>query len=128
MLKRIKTLLRDNTLSISIIITILITLLSLIKTTPEPIIEVANFDKGQDLIAYLVLTVSWLISRSIKFKATTDMMILICCFAFGIIIEVLQGVITTYRTASLLDVIANSLGIIIGFTLFKTFIRKKVDI
>jgi VanZ family protein len=125
MLKLIKTLLRDKTVYISIAITILITALSLFKVQRIPISDVSNLDKIQHTLAYFVLTVSWFISRDIKFKATTDGIILICCFAFGIIIEVLQGSITTYRTASFLDVIANSLGILIGFVLFKVFVKKK---
>lgn len=128
MLMHIKTLLKDNSLYISIAITILITVLSLIKTHPKPIIEISNLDKVQHAFAYMVLTISWLVSRDVKFKATPYSLILIACLVFGIIIEVLQGRLTTYRTASVLDIIANSLGIALGFMIFKAFTRKKADI
>ncbi|MDT7832690.1 VanZ family protein [Flavobacteriaceae bacterium S356] len=125
---RIKTLLKDNSLYISIAITILITLLSLIKTHPKPIVDISNLDKVQHTFAYMVLTISWLVSRDVKFNTIPYSVILIACLLFGIIIEVLQGRLTTYRSASLLDVVANSLGIAIGFMIFKTFKGKKADI
>ena len=128
MLKHIKTLLRHSTLYISVAITVSITTLSLVKTQEKLLTNISNEDKFLHLFAYLTLTTSWLISKEVKFKKIADIVILICCFIFGIIIEVLQVSITTYRSASFLDVIANSLGIILGFILFKTFIRKKVDI
>jgi len=95
---------------------------------PKPIIEVSNLDKIQHTFAYMVLTISWLVSRDVKFKATPYVVILVACLVFGIIIEVLQGRLTTYRSASLLDIVANSLGIVLGFVIFKTFTRKKADI
>lgn len=128
MLMHIKTLLKDNSLYISIAITVLITLLSLIKMPPKPIVEVSNFDKIQHTIAFIVLTISWLVSRNVKFKTVSYIVILVGCLVFGIIIEVLQGRLTTYRSASLLDIVANSLGIALGFMIFKTFTRKKADI
>ena len=125
---RIKILLKDNSLYISIAITILITLLSLIKTHPKPIVDISNLDKVQHTFAYMVLTISWLVSRDVKFNTIPYIVVLIGCLVFGIIIEVLQGRLTTHRSASLLDVVANSLGIVLGFMIFKTFRRKKADI
>lgn len=124
----IKTLLKDNSLYISIAITILITLLSLVKMEPKLIVEVSNLDKIQHTFAYMILTISWLVSRDVKFNATPYLVVLMGCLVFGIIIEVLQGRLTTYRSASLLDVVANSLGIALGFIVFKAFKRKKEDI
>ncbi len=124
----IKTLLKDNSLYISIAITILIALLSLIKMQPKLIVEVSNLDKLEHSFAYMVLTISWLVSRDAKFKTTPYLVVLIGCLVFGIIIEVLQERLTTYRSASLLDVVANSLGITLGFILFKAFKGKKEDI
>lgn len=124
----IKTLLKDNSLYISIAITILITLLSLIKMQPKLVVEVSNLDKLEHAFAYMVLTISWLVSRDVKFSTTPYLVVLFGCLVFGIIIEVLQARLTTYRSASLLDVVANSLGIAVGFILFKAFKGKKEDI
>ena len=128
MLMHIKTLLKDNSLYISIAITILITVLSLIKTHPKPIIEISNLDKVQHAFAYMVLTISWLVSRDVKFKATPYSLILIACLVFGIIIELLQGRLTTVRTASVLYNIAKWLDIAICFLFFKFFTRNKTYI
>lgn len=124
----IRTLLQNSTLYISITITILIAILSLIKTDKLPTPDVSSLDKIQHSFAYFVLTTSWLISKELKFKTKKDIIIIVCCFVFGIVIEALQGSITTYRSASFLDVVANSLGILLGFVFFKAFVRKKVDI
>lgn len=124
----IKALLKDNSLYISIAITILIAVFSLIKMDSKPIVDISNLDKVQHVLAYMILSVSWLISRDAKFNAIPYLIILIACCLFGIIIEVLQGRLTTYRSASLLDVTANSLGIALGFIVFKAFKRKKGDI
>jgi VanZ family protein len=47
---------------------------------------------------------------------------------YGIIIEVLQGTLTIYRSASLLDVLANTVGIILAMVLFKQFYKKYIAI
>ncbi|MFY0602560.1 MAG: VanZ family protein [Flavobacteriaceae bacterium] len=128
MLRHTKTLLRRSSLYISLTITILITFLSLIKIQAKPLIQISNEDKIHHALAYLVLTLSWLITKSIKFKKTTDFVIILSCFVFGIIIEALQAIITTYRSASYLDILANLIGIIFGFIIFKALTRKKADI
>lgn len=127
MLMRIKTLFKGSSLYISIAITIAIGVLSLVKTTPKPIVPLSNLDKLQHSLAYFVLCYSWLISRDVKFRSVSYVFVLIGCLAFGIIIEVLQGYLTTYRTASLLDILSNSLGIGLGFIVFTFFKRKKAD-
>lgn len=124
----IKTLLKDNSVYISIAITVLITILSLVKMEQKSVVDISNLDKIQHTFAYMVLAISWLVSRDVKFSATPYFVVLLSCLAFGIIIEVLQGRLTTYRSASLLDVVANSLGIALGFIVFKTFKGKKEDI
>ena len=48
-----------------------------------------------------------------------DFIVMICILAFiyGIIIEILQGELTTSRSADFKDVLANSVGILIGILL-----------
>jgi len=50
--------------------------------------------------------------------------IFIGCIAFGIIIEILQGITTTYRTSSFLDVVANTLGVVFASIVFHFFEKK----
>ena len=125
MLKHIKALLEDNALFIAIFYTISITIGSLVKSDVIAIEIVSISDKTIHFIAYFFLMLSWLyvffkkksFSKNVKF-------IFIGCIVFGIIIEILQGVTTTYRTLSFLDVAANTLGVLFASTVFHFFEKK----
>lgn len=121
MQKIIKKLFKDNSLKIAIGITLLIAILSLIKLGKQPI-SINNLDKIEHSIAYFVLSLCWLLA--LKDKINT-IIIVVCCLIYGIIIEVLQAKLTTYRYAEYYDILANSIGILIAFFFFQLFIRKK---
>jgi VanZ family protein len=122
MLKRIKILSKDNIFLIAISTTVGIIYLSLIKT-PSIGIEIANIDKGYHGFAYFMLAITWLLAFYKKQKK--KYVIVISCIIFGIIIEVLQDTLTTYRTGDYLDVFANSLGVLLALVIFNLFFRKK---
>lgn len=125
MLKHIKVLLEDNAILIAIFFTISITIGSLVKSDVIAIEIVSISDKTIHFIAYFFLMLSWLyvffkkksFSKNVKF-------IFIGCIVFGIIIEILQGVTTTYRMLSFLDVAANTLGVLFASTVFHFFEKK----
>jgi VanZ family protein len=125
MLKHIKVLLEDNAILIAIFFTISITIGSLVKSDVIAIEIVSISDKTIHFIAYFFLMLSWLyvffkkksFSKNVKF-------IFIGCIVFGIIIEILQGVTTTHRTLSFLDVAANTLGVLFASTVFHFFEKK----
>jgi VanZ family protein len=125
MLKHIKVLLEDNAILIAIFFTISITIGSLVKSDVIAIEIVSISDKTIHFIAYFFLMLSWLyvffkkmsFSKNVKY-------IFIGCIVFGIIIEFLQGVTTTYRTLSFLDVAANTLGVLFASTVFHFFEKK----
>lgn len=125
MLKHIKVLLEDNAILIAIFFTISITIGSLVKSDVIAIEIVSISDKTIHFTAYFFLMLSWLyvffkkksFSKNVKF-------IFIGCIVFGIIIEILQGVTTTYRTLSFLDVAANTLGVLFASTVFHFFEKK----
>ena len=125
MLKYIKVLLEDNPILIAIFFTISITIGSLVKSDVIAVEIVSISDKTIHFIAYFFLMLSWLyvffkkksFSKNVKF-------IFIGCIVFGIIIEILQGVTTTYRTLSFLDVAANTLGVLFASTVFHFFEKK----
>ncbi|CAM1334482.1 VanZ family protein [Tenacibaculum aestuariivivum] len=121
MLKHIKSLLKDNLKKIAILVTISIAILSLIKIGSQPI-QVKNIDKYEHIIAYFFLTFIWLLAFG-KTK-TNQFIIVFCCFFYGIIIEALQVTLTTYRTGDVLDVIANTTGILIAYIVYFIFLRK----
>jgi VanZ family protein len=125
MLKHIKVLLEDNAIFIAVFFTISITIGSLVKSDLIAVEIVSVSDKTYHFIAYFFLMLSWLyvffkkksFSKNVKF-------IFIGCIVFGIIIEILQGVTTTYRTLSFLDVAANTLGVLFASTVFHFFEKK----
>lgn len=121
MLKHIKTLFKDNFIVIPVSITVGIIYLSLIKT-PKNMIEIAQIDKIYHSIAYFVLSITWLFA----FQKTSQVkyIIVILCIILGIIIEVLQSTLTIYRTGDYLDVLANSMGVILALVVFNLFFRK----
>ena len=121
MLKLIKTLLKGNIFFIAIATTIGILCLSLIKV-PKSDINISNIDKLYHSFAYFVLTISWLIS--FRKNSKNKYLVVISCIIFGIIIEVIQSTLTNYRTGDLLDVLANSLGVILALLIFNLISKK----
>jgi VanZ family protein len=128
MLKFIKSLLENNAIYIAVFFTISILFGSLVK--PEFIVveSISVSDKTHHFIAYFLLMLSWLYAffKKEKFQENVKYLIL-GCFIFGIIIEILQGVITSYRTASYLDIIANTLGVLLATVIFHVF-EKKINV
>ena len=125
MLKRIKTLLEDKAIFIAISITIFIAILSLIKTDNIPLESFSNSDKVYHAIAYFFLMLSWLYTFHKKEAFNKNVKyVILACFIYGIIIEVLQGVTTTYRTASYLDMLANGSGVVLAVLAFHLFEKK----
>lgn len=130
MLKHIKTLLQDKAIYIAVLVTILIAVLSLVKFQPKSMMmPIASSDKVSHSIAYYFLMLSWLYAFSKKEKFIRVIKYLISgCFIYGIIIEALQHMITSYRTASFLDILANFVGIVLAVLTFHFFERKILGI
>ena len=125
MLKRIKTLLEDKAIFIAISITIFIAILSLIKTDNILLESFSNSDKVYHAIAYFFLMLSWLYTFHKKEAFNKNVKyVILACFIYGIIIEVLQGITTTYRTASYLDMLANGSGVVLAVLAFHLFEKK----
>lgn len=123
MLQRIKTLLKDNLFIIALSITIGILCLSLIKMPSTGILNVANVDKLYHSFAYFMLGITWLFT--FYKKPEKKYIIVISCIIFGIIIELLQSNLTAYRTGDFLDVLANSLGVLLSLVIFNLIFKKK---
>ena len=93
-----------------------------LMTVPKSNIKISHLDKLQHILAYVVLTTSWLLALA---KKRSKIVIISACFLFGILIEILQETVTNYRTGDYLDIIANSVGVLVGLLLFNQFSRKK---
>ena len=114
-------------LFVAISLTIVITIGSLITLNEVVKLPSVQFsDKLLHTSAYLVLTLSWLlaiIDKTILQKRTT--LVVFFVFIYGIIIEVLQGTLTTYRQADLYDMFANLAGVVIAWLFFTLFFSRK---
>lgn len=122
MLKRIKILFKDNMIYIAIVITVAILYLSLAKL-PKTSINIKHIDKGYHSLAYFTLALAWLLS--FYQKQEKKYLIIVLCIILGIIIEVLQACLTIYRTGDYLDILANTIGVLIALFVFNLFFRKK---
>lgn len=123
MQKVIKKLLKGKLkIVFAITITIAILLLSLLKL-PQYKTNISNLDKWQHSFAYFILSISWLLV--FYQKPNKKYIIVFLCIFFGIIIEILQEVLTGYRTGDVLDILANSVGVIIGLLFFIQIYKKK---
>ena len=117
----IKNLLARNANFIAIALTIFIAIVSLIslKGIKTISINISNFDKIIHFTSYFLLTLSWFFATQHTIKKTTSKTILIgIIIAYGIIIEALQGGMTTHRQADFYDILANSIGVLLAATLF----------
>ena len=86
------------------------------------IISYSNIDKMYHLIAYFTLSSCWL--YSFYKKPALKYIIIISCVVYGIIIEVLQQTLTLYRTGDFKDVLANTLGIVLGLLVYNQIFKK----
>lgn len=119
MLKDIKHWYKRNALWLAITNTLVVVYLSLFRISSiRHIVDFSYIDKYQHLLAYFVLCLSWLVvvaNKTKKYKYIT----LFSIVFFGGLMEVLQQVLTDYRQADIYDVVANSIGVLIGFFVFE---------
>ena len=103
---------------------------SLVKPENIPDIDVDYSDKIFHFLAYCLLTLLWFSAFFYHFNLKEKKaMIYAAMFSiiFGIIIEVLQDKLTIYRSLDVYDVVANTLGVILGVSVLviKKFIGVK---
>ena len=124
MLQRIKKLLEHNLITLAVVATIIIAILSL---TAIPKInfglEIKSSDKILHILAYFTLSTVWFLALQKKMSNLYSRLFLIfTLIIYGIILEVLQGGITNYRTGDFYDVIANTIGVLLAVLLINKFI------
>lgn len=120
MLKAIKRLFRASSLFLAIATTIGIAVLSLAKMEGVES-SVFNYDKFLHAFAYCTLSFFWLSAIN---KTGQIILVSIICVIYGIIIEILQMVLTNYRSGDLYDALANTSGVLIGYFLYQTLAKK----
>lgn len=122
MLLRIRTWLQNKLIWIAGSYTLGIVYLSLINPSKLPSTSVSVSDKFLHALAYAVLILIWLSVFNLKNKQKVFFWVFICLTFFGIILEVFQSLVTSYRTADWGDVLANAVGLILGGLIFKLMI------
>ena len=98
--------------SFSLFYTLVITVLSLVRLGNIPKLNTGFNDKIAHFLFYAILCLMWFLSfYSFKTKrslfAASASSIL-----FGLIIEIIQSQATAYRTAEVLDFLANTIGVL----------------
>ncbi|MGB5463104.1 MAG: VanZ family protein [Aureibaculum sp.] len=116
MLRLIKRLLEGNAYTIAVFFTLFITFISLVSLKGMTQIKMENSDKLGHFLAYFLLSLSWFSALKNKFN---NNLIIILLISYGIIIEVLQEVLTVHRQADFKDVLANSMGVILAYLLYQ---------
>ena len=120
----IRKLLERNRLFIAIFFTIFIALISLVSLKGVHLLKASNSDKIGHILAYFILCLSWLNAlKNFPPRKNRKYLLIFFLVSYGIILEVLQDVLTTYRQADLYDIIANSMGVILAFFLFEKLNR-----
>ncbi len=117
----IKKLLAHNAYTIAIALTIFIAITSLVslKGIKTVSLDISNFDKIVHFTSYFLLTLSWFFAMQTLLKnRKTKIILIVSLISYGIIIEALQGGMTTHRQADVLDILANSLGVLLATFLF----------
>ena len=117
MLTKSLSVLKKWSLPLFVVYTIALTLGSLINTGGMPNLGSEFDDKIYHLIAYAIFTIlsyNYLLLKPIKHKLFYASLFAI---VYGIIIEILQRVLTDNRTLDAIDVLANIIGVLLAVTI-----------
>ena len=107
--------------------TIALAVVCLIKINNLPEIGVSFADKIFHLLAYSVLAFLWFSSLFYTLNLEKNKALLYAALfsvIFGIIIEILQGVLTKFRSADFYDVMANTLGVFLTAMIIFITVKK----
>ncbi len=119
MQKTIKNLLERSSLFFAVGTSVLILVLSLIKMDGIPNISYAYTDKFEHSFAYATMTFFWVLSYQLDKIKINFFLLIVFILLYGILIEILQMYLTVHRTGDILDIVANSLGVLLGYFFFK---------
>lgn len=121
--------LKKYAFKLAVFYTVILGALSLIKIPSITKTSISHSDKILHFIAYALLTLLWYIALSAKQKKKIKNAIYhaaLFSVVFGIIIEVLQNVITKTRVADYYDVLANFSGVVLTVVLVLVYLKTEV--
>ena len=109
--------LKTYSLFITICYSTALTIVCLINLSGLSVVGFSNGDKLFHSLAYFILTFLWYGAFFHKFKLNKTKALIyavLISIIFGIIIEVLQGILTATRDSDIQDVFANTLGAVVA--------------
>lgn len=113
---------------LAVLWTSIVTVLSLVTISSEvgSTIKIEYKDKYVHFAFYFVFVVLWYQYLNNKLtKRRTQLIVLFSAIGYGVLMEICQGLFTTTRAADILDVLANSIGAIIGILVVSTLYKNK---
>ena len=120
-------------LGLAIAYSLLIAFLSLSKFILGKLPPVTNSDKVAHFLAYFVFVAIWgcyFMTLKNKEPKSIALKSFVLGFVFGLLMELMQYMLTSYRTFDLLDVLANTLGggfgAVIVIFLLKQLLKRKI--
>ena len=118
---------RNYFLIIALFFTFLIAWGSFLSSDDFAAVTFNLYDKIVHIGSYSVLGFSWFLAIRPKISnLKTAVFIVAAVTLYGIIIEVLQGLLSAHRKADIFDILANFIGVMLAFMLFY-FISNKID-
>ncbi|GGX13731.1 VanZ family protein [Aquimarina muelleri] len=111
-----------NLFTLAISFTVLLAWVSLAKFSSS-VVKVKGGDKIGHFFAYFILTILWSLffffskNQNKNLKQSLGIATVLCVF-FGIMMELFQGILTTYRNSDWYDIIANTSGTIFAIFIF----------
>ena len=113
-------------LVLALLYTVALAVISLLNSSNLPDINIDNSDKYGHAIAYSLLCLFWYLAmKSYKFSKALLTAASIAII-YGIILEVLQGVLTDVRISDGYDILANCIGVV--FISIIILIRNKTHV
>lgn len=98
--------------SVSVGYTIALSILSLVRLTDVPKLNTGYDDKIAHFVLYAGLCLFWFMSfHALKSKSSLVLASLLS-IVFGLVIEILQGIVSIHRTTEIYDLVANCLGVL----------------
>lgn len=107
----------------------LILYLSLANIDDIKIVELNASDKLYHTACYFILGVLWFLFFHVKqgqLATSKKLIVAGCLILFGIIIEILQFVLTSYRTFDLWDALANAVGIFLASLFINAMLKRLI--
>jgi len=125
MLRDIKNLLERNALWLAVLATLGVAILSLGSVPKLNIgLDLKSSDKYLHFIAYFSLCLLWFFALKDRLHRYIFRIIIpIGLILYGIILEGMQGGLTTYRTADVYDAVANTAGVLGAMILVDKLLR-----